>query len=191
MTALPLDFNPQMNVLPRRRGPVLVMLLSVWLLSQAGCESVRQTPPLGAADYPADFSLVLTVRSQATDGDGSATAYRPAQHLLEPDRLLRVAFGAGTHARYYPPPTARLAPAQVAELYRRTRSLIDQTPKMSGEAGAPAADPGLGPAVDADRVLCQITVTAHRRVTQLTVDPRRSPPAQALLDLLVQLRGGR
>lgn len=186
-------------------------------LSAAGCESLGGRATRDAASYPPDFSLVVTVIASAAEQPDPPAAFRPAQHLLEPDRLLRVAFGTGTHAQYYPPPTARLSPGQVAELYRRAKQLRDTAPPSSlsppsfdsandsrpgisptraggsapGDGDRDGAGPTLPPATDTRRVVCQVTLTADRRVSQLQVDPRVEPAGRALLDLLVELRGGR
>ena len=183
---MPAHTHPTASASAPLRLPQLIATL-ILLLTLTACTTSRRQANLDAAAYPPDFALVCTVTAPddphtdpAADPPPLLPRYRPAQHLLEPDRLLRVALGPGTHRGLYPPPTARLQPAQVAELYRLTARLKTSNPNP------PHASPP-----DPAGINCRLSFTANGTTTELRGDPQQWPELDALLQQLVQLRGGK
>lgn len=100
------------------------------MLAAGGCASTTKTPARTYArgvDYPADFSLSVTVMTPGpeTGPDGRDTSFgqdladRPGRYIVEPDGLLRAAMGAGATTRVYPPRTRYLSDRQMADLWAR------------------------------------------------------------------------
>lgn len=146
----------------------------------AGCQSPQRQATLDAAAYPPDFTLVFFVKAHGSDRPDDSPHQRPAQHAVTPDRLLRAALGPGVTPRFHPPATATLTAEQMAELYRLAEA-------------AAQAEAGLLPISRAARpaVVYRLTLTAGGTSTDLRTAPDRNPAARDLLDLLIQLRGGR
>ncbi len=146
---------------------------------------------VAAAEYPPDFGGVVTVTSAV---DLEPARHRSAQHLVQPDRLLRVALGPGVHHRFYPAPTAKLSPAEMANIFRALRDVDarDTRPK-TGLPDAAEKDPAgtLDPQFDDTAVWCEVTYTAYGQTIELAGDPRQNPPLDAVLQMFVDLRGGR
>ncbi len=143
------------------------------LAALAACSMPVDAP---APPYPPDFALVFHVDGPA---DAADPLRRPAQHVVEPSRKLRVMLGPGATVADYPPPTARLSPTQMADLYRLARAAVLDDP--APPAGATAS------------TIYRVTLTAGGRTTTRALDAeaKPAPAATALLRELVQLRGGR
>ncbi len=156
--------------------------LVVWTtaLGIAGCETPTRQATLDAAAYPPDFTLVFFVEADGSDGPADLPEQRPAQHVVTPDRLLRAALGPGVTPRFHPPATATLTAGQMAELYRLAEAAAQ------AEAGLPPISRAARPAV-----VYVLTLTASGTSADLRTTPDRNPAARDLLDLLIQLRGGR
>ena len=155
--------------------PRAALCLPILLLALVACSSRRATPPEGEAGYPPDFALVFHVDGEA---DADDPLRRTAQHVVDPARRLRVMLGAGVTAADYPPATARLAPGQMAQLYRLAEATLADS----------APPPGAGA-----EVVYLITLTADGRTDTRRFDADAKPPPAAtpLLRQLVALRGGR
>ncbi|MEM1107197.1 MAG: hypothetical protein AAGH99_00725 [Planctomycetota bacterium] len=165
----------------RSAKTVYVWGAAIFTLALAGCVSPDRQAVLDAAAYPPDFTLEFFVTAdEPLPGETGSPANRPAQHVVTPDRKLRAALGPGVSPRFHPPTTALLSKAEMTDLYRLAEA--------SAEAEA-----GLAPISAAARpaVVYQLRFTAHGQPAALRTLPDRNPKAQALLDRLVQLRGGR
>lgn len=164
----------------------------------SGCRPGATSPP-DPAGYPPDFALVFLVRGtpEADAGRDPEPRHRSAQHVLTPDRLLRVALGPGVHADLYPPPTAKIPVERMALLYRlvdAARQSVVAVPASEGQttpatAAPPTAEPA--PVAPTAAVTYHLVLTAHGRHSTFDTDPRQNAAATALLDELIQLRGGR
>jgi len=136
------------------------------MLAAGGC-----APGASAVDgqraVPRDFALVVACYEHP--GMGSSL------HVVEPDRTLRAAEGRGIRPDLYPPPTARLTPADYEALYRLVASL-----GLTEPAGDPAA-PASGPRV-------VVEVQAHGRSVRRVLPLGQDAGAQTLLDRLMELR---
>ncbi len=164
------------------------LIAAVLLIIIAGCAAPA---PHGAGPdaAPPDFALVFTVTpadaggpAEPADAAGGDPLARPAQHILTPHRVLRVAFGTGVHPGLYPPATATLTPGQVNRLWQIIREHDLTTPP------APTSPPA--PAPESDAPSWTLQITAGGRWTRYTIPPSASPGAEQLLRELVQLRGG-
>lgn len=145
-----------------------------------GCDTPQRQAELDAAAYPPDFTLVFFVEAQDDLIPSQTPHHRPAQHAVTPDLTLRAALGPGVTPRFHPPATATLTTDQMAELHRLADQAVraeDQLPPMSG-AARPA-------------VMYRLTLAAHGVSRAIRTTPDRNPAARDLLDLLVELRGGR
>lgn len=100
------------------------------LAALVGCRAGPASVP--ADSRPPDFALGLTVFP--TDAQ-TATGHRSAgeRYLVEPDGVLRAAFGGGVSPRMHPPRVRRLSLAEYDELYR-----------LALDSGLLAPDPGGG-----------------------------------------------
>ena len=182
-----------------RSVPLVALVVAAlgWVAACGAPVVPRETP----AGYPPDFALVMTVYGEpsADAGRDPEPRHRSAQHIVTPDRLLRAALGPGTHADYYPGPTAKLSPAQMGLIYRLAVAALASentnlphentppTPPNAATARA-AAVPALAPGAG---VSYRLTLEAHARVTTYDTTPQRNAAATALLDELIRLRGGR
>lgn len=181
----------------RRRGITLGrwLLLSVMIcLGTAGCRSSGSVPSdASPRAYPADFALVLTVRgsAEADTGRDREPRHRSAQHVLTPDRLLRVALGPGVHADLYPPASAQVSIEQMALLYRLAAAARESADEASSPSETSPARPAPPPTVaSANPITYRLTLTAHGQRWTYRFPPRENAAATALLDELIRLRGG-
>ena len=150
-------------------------------LLATGCEVAPWVDREAAAfpPVPPDFSLVFTV--QTTDEVKNMTPalaqplYRPAQHVLTPERVLRVAYGPGVTRQLFPEPTATLTPAQVEDLWRII--VINDLLHHTGDARSEAP------------VTYYISITAGDERYRYATTPNASTGAVDLLRALVALRG--
>ncbi|MEX0654038.1 MAG: hypothetical protein WD534_13410 [Phycisphaeraceae bacterium] len=162
------------------------MWLAAVALMLAGCAA----PPAGggAQGYPPDFAMIFTVEHDAAEAEAGADPLaRPAQHLVLPDRTLRVALGPGATHDYYPQVTARLTPAQMRELYRLVRAgellePVDESVEL---------EPGVVPGVDPGALRYRLSITVHGYRREYVTTPEQRPGAVLVLQRLVALRGGR
>jgi len=150
------------------------------LASAAGCEASQRQAALDAAAYPPDFTLVFFVEAQDAATPDPSPHERPAQHAVTPDRTLRAALGPGVTPRFHPPATATLAVGQMAALFRLTERAV------AAESELPTISRAARPAV-----VYRLTLVAAGTSRDLRTTPGRNPAARELLELLVQLRGGR
>lgn len=183
------------------RGSLGVVLLAAVLLGVGGCQPVVAPSAENDAAYPPDFSLVFTVHGSpdADAGRDLEPRHRSAQHVITPDRLLRVALGPGVHADLYPPATAKISIERMALLYRLASAAqqtgpADAQPPTNPAASAPtsttptAPTPGVLPTAP---ITYRLTLTGHGQHWTYDTHPRQNAAATALLDELIRLRGGR
>ncbi|MEM1212461.1 MAG: hypothetical protein AAGI68_09210 [Planctomycetota bacterium] len=157
--------------------PTAALALTAALLILNACSTPPQ--PQTPTAYPPDFAAAFLIRHPSPTPD-TPRSLRPSLTLIEPDRTLRAATGPGTHLGLYPPPSARLHPQSLAQLYQLAVAaglLADATPT--------AISPETYPTLSA-------RITAHNRVHRQTVPLSPDHPhALSLAQTLVDLRTGR
>ena len=172
MSAVDIRRTAHLRSTPTRRlawriGACLALTLLI------GCAS-RQPMTLGTTAPPPDFALVLSFTQP------------PAHYILEPDGTLRAATGPGiTHGptpALMPPPTARLTPDQIAQLWALTHDAGLVTHPLSDSKNIENPGKLPPPALIA-------TVTAYGQQHRTRHHAPLSPSATALLRRLVQLGG--
>ncbi|MFA9476806.1 hypothetical protein ACERK3_00735 [Phycisphaerales bacterium AB-hyl4] len=157
---------------PPIHWPAVIAALALLFV---GCAPI---PPTAAEHgYPPDFSLVFTVKHDDAPSDLLDPLAMPAQHVVSPDRTLRVALGPGAGHDFHPAVTARLSPQQMIQLYRiaEAGNLLDAPPHTDTD-------------VDPTGLHYRITLTAHGYRRHYTTTPTDHPAATMLLERLIKLR---
>ncbi len=153
----------------------------VFGLVGAGCSS--GTPKAAVPDaMPEDFGVAVVVYSPELDATivgGMPRAMRPARYIVEPERTLRAAVGAGADVETFPPATRQLDEGQVEALWRVVKqggfAREDHPREVPNEMAYQA---GFG------RPVALITVT-HSRRRQTAAIPLDAGDADAQAALLL------
>ena len=131
----------------------------------------------GAWQAPPDFAVVFLVRGEASSTN---VLRQTSRYLMEANRSLRAVSGAVATRRTYPSLRRRLTAPETESIFdhvRRHQLLAEPT---SPGAEQRAADPGT------ERVIYELSITAHGHTHSYATTPRESPPTIQLLKLLVQ-----
>jgi len=152
-------------------GAVMVLAAAVFQGCRQPGGGVGSTHPA----LPPDFALRLHVTGKS---DSDNLFHRTAQYVVEPDRQLRVALGAGAKIDYYPRPTRILSRAAYYDLSQHVHRhhLMAEPASIGSEAD------------DVD-VRYEVEITAHGRTHRYTTTPDESPPTLGLLRRLAGLHG--
>lgn len=123
--------------------PFLVLLF----LLPGGCAPgqglFNAPPPTPMPESPPeDFWVSVTIYGPIRSGgqpaiDALPRSMRPGRYVVEPDRQLRAALGAGATDASFPPPTRRLTQNNLADLYRLCRAADLFNPKHPNLASSP------------------------------------------------------
>lgn len=150
-----------LGVSPQRLPCFSFCLLLLWTgLFLIGCQV---GPPLPPGPATPDFTLTLNARTLGSAGE-VVQAYT---FVLEPDRTLRVAIGAGCTLETYPDPTRMLSVQQVRTLYDLTRQIDFD------------AEPGDGPNAGSWHVISTLVVSRGQRLKAFETVPIRNKQALA------------
>ena len=158
-----------------RRAYVVALLVVCSAL--AGCRKPIAMPP--KPTVPSDF--VLTVNIRGDSGPHEPGRY-PSQYIVEPDRRLRAALGAGVSPHYYPKLTRVLTPGQMQSLWEQ----IERN-HLTAEPTSPTAEADLLGTTSAP-VLYRVTIISHGRTHRYATTPAESPPTRKLIEQLIDLR---
>lgn len=145
--------------------------------------STGSPAPVAGTDYPADFSLSVTVmtRGRETDDSGRDLSFgrdladRPGRYIVEPDGLLRAATGAGATTRVYPPRTKYLTDRQMADLWKKLEWM---RPDLQ------IGDPGEDSPVRTDASTAIIHISANGRKTTRVANLEEDEWAKSLVRTL-------
>lgn len=145
-----------------------VFICGYFVLVAAGCAVL---PEWDEEVPPPDFALVFTVFPR--NGIDASELTRPAQHILTPDRVYRVALGPGVTHDLFPPATAKVSPGEVERLW----AIVREHDLDTRSRGGTEADP------------YRVSITAGGRTWRYDTGPD-DDGAVALLRELIRMRGG-
>ncbi|MFP4145335.1 MAG: hypothetical protein ACLFV3_09340 [Phycisphaeraceae bacterium] len=156
----------------RLLAAIALMLTASALLT--GCQEPEPVEA-GPEDYPADFSVVLTVR---TARPGADALHHPTQYVLTPARKLHVARGPGIRHDLFPPVSAELTPRQMLRVWQAVAEHeLLATDSANDLAGA--------------EVTYELTLTARDEEHHYRTTPAASPGTRELLERLAAAAGVR
>jgi len=153
------------------------------LAALVGCRAGPASAPADAR--PPDFALGLTVfPTGSATGIGADTATghssRGERYLLEPDGVLRAAFGGGVSPRMHPPRVRRLSLAEYDELHRIALDSGLLGLASSPDPGGPEPSPdAFRPPVGASVALVQVAANGDAR--SIAIDLGEPGPRAAAL----------
>jgi hypothetical protein len=161
------------------------------LVLLASCASPYSDSRILPSAVPIDFALQFDVRAPApTPGSAAAPEgasrtplHQPGQYVVECNRVLRVARGAGAIGDYYPQLTRVLTYDEYQSLFR----LVDGNHLLS-EPTSPAAQAALAQPTLTE-VVYRVQITANGRTRRYSTTELESSPTAQLLGMLVRLSG--
>jgi hypothetical protein len=140
---------------------------------------------------PIDFALQFDVRAPAAvpgytaapQSSSGALLRQPGQYVVECNRVLRVARGAGATGDFYPQLTRVLTYDEYQALFR----LVDDNHLLS-EPTSPAAQAAVA-SPTLSEVIYRVQITANGRTRRYSTTEQESSPTAQLLGMLVRLSG--
>lgn len=157
--------------------PLSVPLAMVLVVGLQGCDRTENLVGRAHPALPPDFAL----RFHVSGGVGSNDfLYKTSQYVVEPNRQLRMAFGAGVTADDYPNLVRRTISR--AEFYDLSQH-IDRHHLMSEPTSVGSEAPDV-------TVRYKVEITSHGRTHRYATSPAESPPSVQLLRLLIALHAG-
>lgn len=158
-----------------RHGNQLAIGFVLFGAFAGGC--TKNTPLTGRTHpaLPTDFALRFHVAGSANSDN---LLEKTSQYVLEPNRHLHVALGAGATARFYPRLTRVITRDEYYDLSRHV---------FSHHLMAEPTSPGVR--VSHTPVRYELEITAHGRTHRYATTAAESPPTLQLLKSLANLHG--
>lgn len=167
-------------------GLVIQLVWAAMWFPLIGCVSPQDDPRLAGLRVPHDFALRFHAAGDPTSRDRLS---RVSQFVLESDGSLRVAWGRGATARYYPRLTRVLHPREFAGVARFVMDHHLQAEPTSPGAQKNLSDAGRGK--KQQKMVYHVEITAGGRTRAFATTPDESPPTATLLTMLVDLYSAR